>query len=70
MYVDFISETRLAVGHMEINGLEHLTRIGGTSGSGGDPSKPPILNDIDLDLEGDAGKLYESRHYIVFFNFM
>ncbi len=41
---------------MEINSLDHLTRIGGTSGSGADPNKPPMLNDIDLDVDGEAGK--------------
>ncbi len=49
------SETKVPVGKMEINTLENLIRIGGTSGGIGNV---PTLADIDKDHQPDTGDFY------------
>ena len=53
-YKYFLLETRVPVGKMEINSLDNLLRIGGTSG-GSSGTNAPTLCDVDLDSSTDEG---------------
>ena len=54
----------MPVGKMEINALENLLRIGGTSASG---QHIPTLSDVDLDLMSDDGVVKFTTKYIHWF---
>ena len=51
---DHIADVTVAVGHMQINALEALQRMGGP-GSGGDRDKPGLADIEDSDDEGEPG---------------
>lgn len=56
-YAHTLTETRIPVGRMEINTIDHLVRIGGVSGGTGPDKKLPSLSDINCENEtGTDGK--------------
>ncbi len=49
-----ISEARVIVGRLEINSLDNLVRIGGTSGGAG--GNTPSVCDVDIDTSSESGE--------------